>query len=123
MRVSDAERQDVAASLRQALTEGRLDLDEYDERVQRAYQAKTYRELGAITADLPDATPPVPARVPTATRRDPALRGGPNGVAILSLLGIFVGIAVVLSVVSGGVILPLWPLFIFGFWRLSHRHG
>jgi uncharacterized protein DUF1707 len=123
MRVSDAERQSVAESLRQALTEGRLDLDEYDERVQRAYQAKTYRELGAITVDLPDAKPPVPARVPPAPRRDPALRGGPNGVALLSLLGIFVGIAVVLSVVSGGVILPFWPLFIFGFWRLSHRHG
>lgn len=121
MRVSDAERQDVAESLRQALTEGRLDLDEYDERVQRAYQAKTYRELGAITADLPDAKPPTPAPpVPAATRRDLA-HPHPNRVAILTVLGVFIGIAVVLSVVSGGVIVPLWPLFIVGFWRLSHR--
>lgn len=121
MRVSDAERQDVAESLRQALTEGRLDLDEYDERVQRAYQAKTYRELGAITADLPDAKPPTPAVPARAAGRRDLARPHPNTVAILAAVGVFVGIAVVLSVLSGGAIVPLWPLFIFGFWRFSHR--
>ncbi|MCI4062745.1 DUF1707 domain-containing protein [Micromonospora sp. R77] len=53
MRAGDADRQETAERLRLALEEGRLDLHEYDERLQRAYAAKTYAELGAVLADLP----------------------------------------------------------------------
>ena len=41
--------------LRVALDEGRLDLHGYDERLQRAYAAKTYGELQALLSDLPGA--------------------------------------------------------------------
>ena len=47
MRAADADRQAVADNLKSALDEGRLDLHEYDERLQRAYAAKTY----AISTD------------------------------------------------------------------------
>jgi len=53
LRVSDADRHKVAEILRQAAGEGRLDLDELDERLQSAYAAKTYADLIPITADLP----------------------------------------------------------------------
>ncbi|HSE08604.1 MAG TPA: DUF1707 domain-containing protein [Nocardioidaceae bacterium] len=67
LRVSDDDRHQVAEVLRQAAGEGRLDLDELDERLEATYRAKTYGELVPITADLPVRTtgalpgrPPVP---------------------------------------------------------------
>lgn len=53
LRVSDADRHKVAEILRQAAGEGRLDLDELDERLESTYAAKTYADLVPITADLP----------------------------------------------------------------------
>ncbi|WP_374109264.1 DUF1707 domain-containing protein [Micromonospora sp. MH99] len=58
MRAADADREMVADRLRAALGEGRLDLHEYDERVQRAYAARTYAELDALLTDLPPVAPP-----------------------------------------------------------------
>lgn len=57
MRAADADRQQTADRLRQALDEGRLDLHEYDDRLQRAYAAKTYGELQLLVADLPVSSP------------------------------------------------------------------
>ncbi len=54
-RVSDRERDAVAERLRQAAAEGRLDLDELDERLGRAYSSRTYAELVPLTHDLPDS--------------------------------------------------------------------
>jgi hypothetical protein len=64
LRVSDADRHQVAEVLREAAGEGRLDLDELDERLEAAYRAKTYADLVPITADLPvrPATAPLTSR-------------------------------------------------------------
>ena len=49
--------------LREAAGEGRLDLDELDERLEAAYAAKVYADLVPILADLPGShLPAVPAR-------------------------------------------------------------
>jgi Domain of unknown function (DUF1707) len=56
MRAADADRQAVADKLRGALDEGRLNLHEYDERLQQAYAAKTYGDLDGLLTDLPVAT-------------------------------------------------------------------
>jgi hypothetical protein len=53
LRVSDADRHRVAELLRQAAGEGRLDLEELEERLEAAYRAKTYGDLVPLTADLP----------------------------------------------------------------------
>lgn len=54
IRASDAEREQYAQILRAAMTEGRLSLEEGEERLGRAYAA-TYRdELAPLTTDLPD---------------------------------------------------------------------
>ena len=70
LRISDADRDRVAELLRESAGEGRLDIDELEERLEAAYAAKTYGELVPLTADLPlGATPhaPVePARAPSA---------------------------------------------------------
>lgn len=86
MRAADTDREKVAERLRSALNEGRLDLHEYDDRLQRAYAAKTYGDLDVLLADLPGTvpaeraavipvgeaavwTPGVGGRYPDATRR------------------------------------------------------
>ena len=71
MRAADSDRAAVADRLRVALDEGRLDLHEYDERLQRAYAARTYADLEVLLTQLPPVTPAqrsaglAPAAVPT----------------------------------------------------------
>jgi hypothetical protein len=60
LRVSDAERHQVAELLREAAGEGRLDLDELDARLEATYAARTYADLVPITADLPATAPAGP---------------------------------------------------------------
>jgi hypothetical protein len=60
VRASDADREAVVARLQKALSEGRIDLDEFGQRAAVAYDATTVAELESVTADLPsDARPPV----------------------------------------------------------------
>lgn len=58
MRVSDADREQVAERLREHFAAGRLTSEELDERVAAALNAKTVGDLRAVMADLPDAAPP-----------------------------------------------------------------
>jgi hypothetical protein len=53
LRISDADRHRVAELLREAAGEGRLEVEELDERLEAAYAAKTYADLVPLTADLP----------------------------------------------------------------------
>jgi hypothetical protein len=53
LRISDTERHQVAEILRDAAGEGRLDLDELDQRLEATYAARTYADLVPITLDLP----------------------------------------------------------------------
>lgn len=55
LRASDADRERVAEQLRDALAEGRLDMEEFEERLEAAFKARTYRELAPLTRDLPGA--------------------------------------------------------------------
>lgn len=65
LRISDQERHQVAEVLRQAAGEGRIDLDELDERLEATFAARTYADLVPITADLPAAgTESMPVRRP-----------------------------------------------------------
>jgi hypothetical protein len=52
LRISDADRHRVTELLRDAAGEGRLDLDELEERLELTWAAKTYAELVPITLDL-----------------------------------------------------------------------
>jgi hypothetical protein len=59
LRISDAERETVAVRIRDAAAEGRLTLEEADERQRAVYEAKVAGDLAPLTADLPE--PPAPA--------------------------------------------------------------
>ncbi|MBJ7329601.1 MAG: DUF1707 domain-containing protein [Solirubrobacteraceae bacterium] len=72
LRISDADREAAVARLRTAGAEGRLEIDELEERVAAAYAAKTRAELEPLFTDLPVVAPPRPG--PPA-RRDDSERG------------------------------------------------
>ncbi len=83
MRISDADRHMVAEVLREAAGQGRLDLDELDERLEAAFAAKTYADLVPITVDLQPAVPPSTAPVSRPTAGLPAMQGHASSTAIL----------------------------------------
>jgi hypothetical protein len=67
LRISDQERHQVAEVLREAAGEGRIDLDELDERLEATFSAKTYADLVPITADLPAiGARPMPVQRPAS---------------------------------------------------------
>ena len=82
MRISDNDRQKVAEVLREAAGEGRIDLEELDERLELAFGAKTYADLVPITADLHLPTHPQPAPVRRTPSGVPAV-GHNSSVAIM----------------------------------------
>ncbi len=57
---SSADRERTVGVLRAGVTEGRLTQDELSDRVARAYAARTYGDLWALTADLPAGALPYP---------------------------------------------------------------
>jgi hypothetical protein len=83
LRISDADRHQVAEILREAAGEGRIDIDELDERLEATYAARTYADLVPITFDLP-AHGQQPAQVPASP--SPVVQGpaSESHVAILS---------------------------------------
>lgn len=110
MRASDAEREQVAQVLRTAMSEGRLSLEEGEERLAVLYAA-TYRdELTPLTADLPGGGWHALRETPEAVRQARRFVRGRIGVALF-LAALLVG----LWVLSGaGFFWPLIPLVFIG---------
>jgi hypothetical protein len=111
LRASDSDRDSVAEILREHHLAGRLQSDEFQERLDRCYAAKRYDELDELLADLPREEP-----VRAAPRLRPWRSPAP---AILALL-------IVAVALSGGRLLWLAiPLFFFVgrplLWRSSGR--
>lgn len=69
VRVSDAEREGAVTALRQHHAEGRLTLDEFTERVEDAYRARTQTDLQRTLRELPPQEPVVEARRRRRRRR------------------------------------------------------
>ncbi|MEV0778591.1 DUF1707 domain-containing protein [Streptomyces sp. NPDC050428] len=79
MRASDAERERVAEVLREAVAEGRIDMEEFDTRLDAAYKARTHGELQPLVRDLP-----APG---TTTELTPAADAGEGGGGWASRIG------------------------------------
>jgi hypothetical protein len=62
LRVGDAERDAVADLLREHHVAGRLQGDEFQDRIDRCVAAKTYADLDVLIADFPTAADERPAR-------------------------------------------------------------
>ena len=97
IRASDADRERLVEVLKNGFAEGRLTQDEYSLRMERAYTARTYGELGALVSDLP-------AGVPPSAYGYPAYRSTkPNSMAVGSMI---FGIAEFLT--FGLTAVPAW---------------
>lgn len=75
LRIGDRERDAVAAELREHFAHGRLTLEEFNQRLDAVFAAKTQRDLSRITADLPHIRSgggPLPS-----SRRTPSLTSAP----------------------------------------------
>jgi ferric-dicitrate binding protein FerR (iron transport regulator) len=131
MRAGDSDRQAVAEALEHALDEGRLDLAEYDERLQRAYAAKTYGDLEGLLDDLPaTAVTPTPAPAPQRAAAPPQRRAA--GQLVRAWLGGFGGVFVLCTVIwlatsigSGQLqyFWPVWLLIPMAFGAIGHFRG
>ena len=83
LRASDADRERAVEVLRLAAGDGRLDVEELDERLARAYATRTVSELDALTADLQPA--PAPVATPGGA---PVVRPGAGGTrSVISIMG------------------------------------
>jgi hypothetical protein len=109
MRASSADRERAVDVLKAAFAEGRLDMDEYADRVGRVHLSRTYAELAAITADLPVgplgtlpvAAAPAPPAVAPAYPVMPAMQAAPvartqrSGASSLAAMSMIMGMVAV----------------------------
>ncbi|WP_327371970.1 DUF1707 SHOCT-like domain-containing protein [Streptomyces sp. NBC_01217] len=75
MRASDAERERVAEILREAVAEGRLEMEEFEQRLEAAYKARTHGELAPIVRDLPAPGTQLSPLSPAGSAPAPAVAG------------------------------------------------
>ena len=128
IRASDADRDRTAAALREHLAAGRLTTEEFDERLDKVYAAKTLGDLDDLMADLPrtdlgkpadvsphhaGGSPPLPEQrsdgsvQPSGSRFSPAWRAAWGSWLGVSLLFFVIWLV---SGASGG----LWFLWVPG---------
>jgi hypothetical protein len=69
LRTSRAERERAADALKAAFVQGRLTKDEFDLRVSQVFASRTYAELNALTADIPEGV--LSAQPPSGQGREP----------------------------------------------------
>jgi Domain of unknown function (DUF1707) len=124
IRASDAERDRVVGLLKQHFTDGRLSMDEFSDRMDVAFSARTRGELVTTLRELPVlAQHAAPGVAPERVRVRPRRAAPPVPAIPLVMLAVLL---VMLVVVSRGLF--LWPLFFLLFWmnrgpgRRSHHH-
>ena len=119
LRAADSDRTAVATVLGEHMAAGRLTVEEYEDRLARAYAAKTYGDLDALTVDLP-STAPAPRVAAGATRSSEVVPHG-RGVqphawqAWVRTSLIVVSIWVITSLASWQLIY-FWPIWVIGPW-------
>jgi hypothetical protein len=85
MRASNADRDRTIDVIRAGFVEGRLDKQEFDERVDLAQRARTYADLLPLTRDLPVGPMPVTPH-PMPAGPYPVERSTTNGSAIAAMI-------------------------------------
>ncbi|KAA0086842.1 DUF1707 domain-containing protein [Mycolicibacterium sp. P9-64] len=122
IRAGDRDREKTANVLGQALSQGYLDIPEYEHRVQATFAAHTNAELNELVADLPWAY---------LRRADPRRRAARQRAARMSvrlhLAGYLTMVVIVLTVwlavalsVGAWYFWPIWPILGAGIGLLGH---
>jgi hypothetical protein len=128
IRASDADRDRAAEALREHHATGRLTVEEFQERLDRIYAAKTLGELDAVMADLPAIDLyqlPIPANQRFVPPPRPPARHvhGRMSPVWRAAWGSWAGVSLILTVIwlitvgagSGGAAY-FWPVWVIGPW-------
>src|SRR6201989_1340564 len=123
LRVAQADREQAITVLKTAYAQGRLTKDELEARAGQAVASRTYAELGALTADLPAASPaaasPVargpgaPCPRPSTPARTMAKAARRSGVCLL----------VAIALVEGAYLADNFLLIVAAFFALIAASG
>jgi hypothetical protein len=129
LRAADTDREAVARRLGEHMSAGRLSLAEYEERLGRAWAAKTYGDLGELTADLPAGTTPGSATAPSGVAAPYRQHAGSCGAGPWAAggslrsawAGWFTTALVIVTVwlaisLGGGGFHDFWPIWVIGPW-------
>jgi hypothetical protein len=113
MRIADSDRERAMADLAMHYADGRLDHEEYDERLDAIWTARTRADLALLFSDLPRMQPAQPSRTPA---RAPRPAGSRFRVPLVPLIAVLV----VLSILTEA---PFWLLVFPLLWFRMRRHG
>src|SRR3954469_7941264 len=113
MRAGDKDRQHVVEQLGKHFAEGRLTVQEFDERVVRAHASVYLDELPSLTVDLP-GDPPLQQSHPRPTRPP---RRVPSGVLVF-VIAMLLAWSMVAAVINGAP--PVFALILLVMF-LRHR--
>jgi hypothetical protein len=114
LRLSDADRDVASEFLRRHFAEGRLTLDEMEDRLAVVYSAKTGADLAGIFDDLPAET-----AVEPATSSGPPVRPRPPSRALADQLRVYLLVNALMVAIwlmsGGGYFWPIWVIVPWGF--------
>ena len=113
MRASDREREAVIDRLRRHTADGRLTVEELEERMERAYGARTRADLARLTEDLPGDD-----RREAPGRRRRSNRGFRPHLRAYLLVGLL--LIAIWAATGAGYFWPLWPLLGWGIGVTKH---
>ena len=121
IRAGDADREAVIERLRANVSDGRLTMDEFEDRVALVWMARTFGDLDRITDDLPvPASMHPPARPPRPSGPPVRHRPKPDDDSVRKVAATFVMISIFLIVIwfltsgAGSYFWPIWPMLGFG---------
>jgi hypothetical protein len=137
LRAGDEDRQRVMDRLQEHYVAGRLSQSELEERIERALSARTFGDLGALTADLPELSQPgAPStvQVPNGDRRQrrreirEERRRRRHGMARKSFRAHAASYVVMMAFLvaiwqlthAGGYFWPIWPMLGWGIGLAAH---
>jgi Domain of unknown function (DUF1707)/2TM domain len=111
---ADADRERIAERLRTAAAEGRLTSEELEERLERAFSARTEAELEPLVADLPEAAGATPRRERRRLWDSEHVR-------------LYVGVSIMLvaiwALTGAGYFWPIWPILGWGIGVVADTGG
>jgi Domain of unknown function (DUF1707) len=113
IRAADSDRERIADRLRDAAAEGRLEANELEERLERAFSARTYAELDALVADLPSPGP---------ERSRPRRRGGARR-PLRGLVWVSAVLIAIWALSGAGYFWPAWAIAPMAFFALKPGGG
>ena len=110
LRAADADRERIATQLRKSHAEGRLDMNEFQERLDGCYQAKTLGELAHLVRDLP--------RMDERDERRSLGWLGMGGWRLTALAPILIALTLI-AAAAGHHVSWLWIPLVFFLWKSS----